>query len=262
MTQKSLVGSRAVVTARYAILPPAGIPAGVLPEWPEVDARVLTAPAMGARFAMYRLDVPRDHGSRQRLRQDIEAFAFVLGGRVALALNGADHVLGPGGFAYLKPGSAFELKALADEAALLWLRKGYVPVEQGRPDDVVGDEEAIAAEPYVFGSGNPRLDQPYPVIEGLRLKTLLPDTVAFDMAMNIFTFEPGHSLPVVETHVMEHGLYFLQGQGLYLLGDTWREVRTGDFIWMGPYCPQSFYATGSEPSRYLYYKDVHRDVSL
>ncbi|MGH7730268.1 MAG: hypothetical protein ACRENJ_03360, partial [Candidatus Eiseniibacteriota bacterium] len=39
------------------------------------------------------------------------------------------------------------------------------------------------------------------------------------------------------------------------------EVR-GDFIWMGPYAPQSFYATGSQPSRYLYYKDVHRDVEL
>jgi (S)-ureidoglycine aminohydrolase len=31
---------------------------------------------------------------------------------------------------------------------------------------------------------------------------------------------------------------------------------------MGPYCPQSFYATGSEPARYIYYKDVNRDVVL
>ena len=80
--------------------------------------------------------------------------------------------------------------------------------------------------------------------------------------MNIFTFPPGASLPVTETHVMEHGLYFLQGQGVYYLGDSWREVQAGDFIWMGPYCPQSFYATGSEPSRYIYYKDVNRDVVL
>ena len=78
----------------------------------------------------------------------------------------------------------------------------------------------------------------------------------------IFTFPPGYSLPVIETHVMEHGLYFLEGQGLYYLGDTWREVKAGDFIWMGPYVPQGFFATSSGPSRYIYYKNINRDVVL
>jgi (S)-ureidoglycine aminohydrolase len=82
------------------------------------------------------------------------------------------------------------------------------------------------------------------------------------MAMNIFTFPPGYSLPMIETHVMEHGLYFLQGQGLYYLGATWSEVKAGDFIWMGPYVPQSFFATSTTASRYIYYKDVNRDVTL
>jgi (S)-ureidoglycine aminohydrolase len=82
------------------------------------------------------------------------------------------------------------------------------------------------------------------------------------MAMNIFTFAPGHGLPVVETHVMEHGLYFLHGKGIYYLDDAWMEVDTDDFIWMGPYVPQSFYATGPVPARYIYYKNVNRDVPL
>jgi (S)-ureidoglycine aminohydrolase len=94
------------------------------------------------------------------------------------------------------------------------------------------------------------------------LKTLLPVEPAFDMAMNLLTFPPGYSLPVIETHIMEHGLYFLQGQGLYYLGRTWAEVSAGDFIWMGPYVPQSFLATSTTSSRYLYYKNVHRDVEL
>ena len=94
------------------------------------------------------------------------------------------------------------------------------------------------------------------------LQTLIPDEFQYDMAMNIFTFEPGSSLPVVETHVMEHGLWFLQGKGLYYLDDEWMEVEAGDFIWMGPYVPQSFYATGPVASRYLYYKNVNRDVGL
>jgi (S)-ureidoglycine aminohydrolase len=61
---------------------------------------------------------------------------------------------------------------------------------------------------------------------------------------------------------MEHGLVMLEGQGVYYLGDRWHEVLAGDFIWMGPYCPQSFYATSSGPARYIYYKNVNRDVEL
>ncbi len=83
-----------------------------------------------------------------------------------------------------------------------------------------------------------------------------------DLAMNIFTFDTGHSLPVTETHVMEHGLYMLQGKGVYFLGSEWMEVQATDFIWMGPYCPQSYYATGPEASRYLYYKNVNREIPL
>ena len=98
--------------------------------------------------------------------------------------------------------------------------------------------------------------------EGALLQTLIPDELPYDMAMNIFTFSTGHSLPVVETHVMEHGLWFLQGKGLYYLDDTWMEVEQDDFIWMGPYVPQSFYATGPVASKYLYYKNVNREIPV
>lgn len=98
--------------------------------------------------------------------------------------------------------------------------------------------------------------------EGALLQTLIPDEFAYDIAMNIFTFQTGHSLPVTETHVMEHGLYVLGGKGLYYLDDTWMEVEESDFIWMGPFCPQSYYATGPDPTRYLYYKNVNREIEL
>jgi (S)-ureidoglycine aminohydrolase len=98
--------------------------------------------------------------------------------------------------------------------------------------------------------------------EHTRMQTLLPDEFSYDFAMNILTFDPGHGLPFVETHVMEHGLYFLEGQGTYLLGEESFDVQPDDFIWMGPYCPQGFLATGPTPARYLYYKNVNRDFSL
>jgi (S)-ureidoglycine aminohydrolase len=249
MPQQGLVGSRAVVDRLYAILPPEGIPASVLPEWRDTEARILAAPAMGARFAEYRLDLAPGGGGEIVLPAHVEAFSYVLDGEVAVTLNRASYTLRAGGFAYVAPGGRCAVGA-AGAARMLWLKKAYRPLAGGRPPwDVVGDEAAVRGEPFMG-------------VAELLLKTLLPVDPAFDMAMNVFTFPPGFSLPVTETHVMEHGLYMLAGQGVYYLGRSWHEVAAGDFIWMGPYCPQSFYATGSRPARYLYYKDVHRDVDL
>ncbi len=248
MAEQGLVGSRAVVERNYALLPPEGIPESVLPEWTDAAARVLAAPALGARFAQYLIALAAGGGTQQGLAPHVESFVYVLDGNVAFDLNGLGHRLGPGGFAYLTPGSRFGIQATA-AARLLWLKKAYEPFGTKRPHEVIGNEQGVAGEAYL---GMP----------ALVLKTLLPADPAYDLAMNIFTFQPGASLPVTETHVMEHGLYFLEGQGVYRLGDRWREVRAGDFIWMGPYCPQSFYATGATPARYLYYKNVHRDVEV
>jgi (S)-ureidoglycine aminohydrolase len=76
--------------------------------------------------------------------------------------------------------------------------------------------------------------------------------------MNVFTYQPGATLPFVETHVMEHGLLMLTGQGVYRLEDSWYPVTAGDAIWMAPYCPQWFVAMGKTAASYLYYKDVNR----
>lgn len=258
----NLVRSRAVVAGNYAILPPEGIPAGPIPHWPDIDVRVLTAPDMGADFSMMQMDVPADRGTDHELPADIQGFAFVLEGNVALDLDGRALALGPGGYAYVPPAGRITLTAKGGDARLLWTRKRYQPIGDERPAPVAGDETKMADTIYEFGSGNPLLPDTAVPCEGLILKTLLPDEMVYDMAMNIFTFEPGKGLPIIETHVMEHGLMFLEGQGMYYLGDTWYEVKKGDFIWMGPYVPQSFYATGDVPSRYIYYKNVHRDVVL
>jgi (S)-ureidoglycine aminohydrolase len=77
--------------------------------------------------------------------------------------------------------------------------------------------------------------------------------------MSVLRFQPGASLPNVEIHDEEHGLYMLRGAGLYLLDAGQHSVREGDFIYMAPYCPQSFTAIGAEPVEYLLYKDVFRD---
>ena len=92
----------------------------------------------------------------------------------------------------------------------------------------------------------------------LEVRSLIPANPAFDLAVNTMTFQPGATLPMVEIHVMEHGLLMLAGGGIYRLGNYWYPVTAGDFIWMAPWLPQWFGALGKTPARYLIYKDWNR----
>ena len=76
------------------------------------------------------------------------------------------------------------------------------------------------------------------------------------------TFEPGAVIPFAETHVMEHGLYVLEGKAVYRLNNDWVEVEAGDFMWLRAFCPQACYAGGPGRFRYLLYKDVNRHMKL
>ena len=60
-----------------------------------------------------------------------------------------------------------------------------------------------------------------------------PEDVRHDMHVNIVTFQPGAVIPFLETHVMEHGLYVLEGKAVYRLNQDWVEVEAGDFVASG-----------------------------
>ena len=89
-----------------------------------------------------------------------------------------------------------------------------------------------------------------------------PADLRHDMHVNIVTFEPGGRIPFAETHVMEHGIYVLEGTAEYLLNRDWVSVAAGDFIWLRAFCPQACIATGNGRFRYLLYKDVNRHPEL
>ncbi len=99
-------------------------------------------------------------------------------------------------------------------------------------------------------------------MENVFLRDLLPNDLAFDMNMHTLKFLPDGSHPFVETHVQEHGAYILGGQGMYLLGEDWLQVKTEDFIWFGPFTQQGTYTTGREPFWYIYSKDMNRDAEI
>ena len=244
-----LVHSRARVQNRYAMFPLEGYPLSRLPLWPAAEVRVLASPALGAAFVMYLIDLPPGASGQFPAEQSIETFHYVVSG--SGRFDGVAEPLSAGSFALIPPGSPARYTADPEQPMrLLLLRKRYEEadgIEMFKP--LVGHESRVEKKVWA--------ENPHSL-----LQTLVPDELAFDLAMNIFTFDPGFGLPIVETHVMEHGLLFLQGKGMYYLNGDWMEVERDDFIWMGPYCPQSFYATGPNPTRYIYYKNVNRDISL
>jgi len=201
---------------------------------------------MGAHFVQYLawMDTGATAGS---VLAGWERVIFVVEGEVALRQERKpDQLLTAGGYTYFPPGAGAGFQA-RKPSRLNIFEKRYVPLSgQAPPSLRWGQEQDAPGEPFQGDAD-------------ARLQTLLPQEPSFDLAVNLFTFRPGAALPLVEVHVMEHGLLMLEGQGIYRLGDAWYPVRQGDVIWMAPYCPQWFVAMGKGPARYLYYKDVNRD---
>jgi (S)-ureidoglycine aminohydrolase len=233
--------TRTIVTSRYALLAPDGYVASTLPGWTQCRAIVLISATMGARFSQYHITL--EPGGRGEGETGGDSwFFFVIAG--AAIVNGA--ALSQGGFAYVPSDERYLVAAAAPGATLLVFRKFYEPVGNlHAPRFLSGHEQTVPEAPFL---GDPHA----------RLKVLIPDTLSADMAINIFTYDPGATLPFVETHVMEHGMLFLAGGGLYRLDNDWHPVTAGDAIWIAPHCPQWFIAAGPEPARYIYYKDVNR----
>ncbi len=205
-------------------------------------AIVHAAPALGAAFVQYTAEM--EAGGRLTPTA-AQRFLYVMEGEVHAEIQGATHVLAPGGYAFFPAGTPHVITSEA-RALIAVIEKVYQPVDAIPPPPVViGTESAVPPQPL--------MNDPW-----LEVRTLLPAHESFDCAVNVMTFQPGASLPLVEIHVMQHGLFMLQGGGIYRLGERWYPVTAGDFIWMAPYCPQWFGAIGKIPARYLIYKDFNR----
>jgi len=214
----------------------------VLPGMTACAAVVHAGPALGARFTQYTAEF---ESGGELGRTPAQRFLFVLEGEIGVEVDGRQKQLGNRGYAYLPAGIPHRVAAtVASRAAVI--EKLYQP-DSGteRPGVLVSSEDAVFSHPLG--------DDP-----DLQVKELLPDTTSYDFAVNTMVYQPGASLSMVEMHVMEHGLLMLEGGGIYRLGDSWYPVTAGDFIWMGPWCPQWFGAIGKVPAKYLIYKDWNR----
>ncbi|REK10949.1 MAG: (S)-ureidoglycine aminohydrolase [Planctomycetota bacterium] len=239
--------TRSRITRQYALITPDTHVATPRVHWKNASAVVHISPQMGARFTQYTAELGPAAASGPP-PPGVERFVFVLSGSVQLAVEGKSRTLGPGHFAFLPADMPHEMTTGEgpSSAKLAVFEKRLEPDGTAAPQVRVGDQRDVAGDVFL---GDP----------ALRLQTLLPTEPAFDLAVNLFTYDPGGHLPQVEIHVMEHGLLMLEGSGVYRLGEDWFPVQQGDVIWMAAYCPQWFVAMGKKPARYLYYKDVSRD---
>lgn len=239
--------TRTVVSHRHALIAPDGLVASDFPGWRGVLTHVIISPAMGANLTQLLLTFQGEETEAEAAfpADRHEHAIYVERGSVQAYYEDQELALAGGGYLFVPCNTAVRLTS-SSEARVTVFRKNYQS-QSGleSPPSCYGNASEVAGEPFL---GNHKA----------LLQTLLPSDARYDLALNIFTYQPGATLPFVETHIMEHGLLMLFGQGLYRLEQDYYPVMAGDAIWMAPYCPQWFVAMGDEPASYLYYKDVQR----
>jgi len=213
-----------------------------LPGMKACSAIVHAGPALGARFTQYTAEF---EAGGELGGTPAQRFLFVIEGGLKLEVGAKPSELSVGGYAYLPQGVQHRVLATKKSRVAVIEKPYHALASVALPHAIVSSEEEVSSHPLG--------DDP-----SLQVKCLLPDEMTYDFAVNTMEYQPGASLSMVEMHVMEHGLIMLAGGGIYRLADAWYAVTAGDFIWMGPWCPQWFGALGKVPAKYLIYKDWNR----
>jgi (S)-ureidoglycine aminohydrolase len=242
--------SRGCVALNYFLMTPENFVANALPHFTGTVVVLLTTPrGTAAKFGQYLLKFEPRGGSTRPQGAGFENFLYQVDGSVTVEEQGRSQVLEAGDYCYLPAGIEFLLQASESApATTLWTKRPY--------EEIAG----IPLPPVTFGRLIDAGDIVPPPPGAYTYRELLPAAdPSYDFAMNVLTAQPGGSIGMIEIHHQEHGLFMLTGRGIYFLAGDFHEVAKGDYIYMAPYCPQSFYGIGEGPASYLLYKDVNRD---
>ncbi|MFP4200376.1 MAG: (S)-ureidoglycine aminohydrolase [Clostridia bacterium] len=249
MNPSERLTTRTVLTRNYAIIDPNGLCPTSVPGYEGCKVYVMASPGLGANFAHYLVTIAPGGNANLSPAPEEQLFAYVLKGEASARSHDNSWGLVAGGYVYAPPGAALEMgNIVKEELRIAIFRHPYRCGGGEYPWMVAGDLDQVEADPREPGT--------------YLQKRLLPDDAAFDLTVNVLHFDPEDSHPFVENHHESHGLLMLEGSGKYLLGDHWHEVRAGDYIWMGPFVPQAFVCTDGDGAKYLYSKEVNRDVVL
>ncbi|MEL7526443.1 MAG: bifunctional allantoicase/(S)-ureidoglycine aminohydrolase [Pseudomonadota bacterium] len=257
--QETLLTDRAVFTDAYAVIPRGtmrDIVTSYLPFWDETRLWVLSRPLSGfaETFSQYIMEVAPGGGSEKpETDGTAESVLFVVEGEATLTVAGQTFELRAGSYVFLPPETRWTFRNNSSATVTFhWIRKAYEAVD------------GLAAPEFFVTHESDHAPVAMPGTDGKWATTRFvePTDLRHDMHVNIVTFQPGAVIPFAETHVMEHGLYVLQGKAVYRLNQDWVEVEAGDYMWLRAFCPQACYAGGPGLFRYLLYKDVNRHMPL
>ena len=257
--QTELLTGRAVFTESYAVIPKGtmrDIVTSNLPFWEKTRAWIIARPLSGfaETFSQYIMEVAAGGGSTSpEPDKSAEAVLFCVAGEFTLTLARKEHKMVEGSYAFMPPATKWTVKNNSkSNATFHWIRKSYEVVKGIKnPEAFVVNEKDV--KPNVMPDTNGAWST---------TRFVDPTDMRHDMHVSIVNFEPGGVIPFAETHVMEHGLYVLEGKAVYRLNQDWVEVEAGDFMWLRAFCPQACYAGGPGRFRYLLYKDVNRHAKL
>ncbi len=258
-TQNRRADDKAIFNQAYVLIPKSAfsdIVTSYFPFWQKSRGWVLARPLSGfaESFAQYIMEVDSGGGSdNPEPDREAQAIIFVTKGEIELNLNGKVHKMKPGGYAYIAPNSEWSIKNNSQKKAFFhWIRKKYQKIRGLEiPPSFVTNEQ------YITPIEMPNSEGKWSTTRFVEI-----DDLRYDCHVNIVNFKKGGSIPFAETHIMEHGIYVLQGRAKYRLNNDWIDIEAGDYMWLRAFCPQACIAKSEEDFRYLLYKDVNRHPKL
>lgn len=196
---EGLLKSRAIIkSGEYAVIPPEGRVANVLPGFNGCDFTILASPKMGASLVFYVATILSGSSTTEPFADeaDLESFIYVMEGDKSLEVSSgaARQKLTTGGYLYSTPGDGLAFTSLADlPIRILLYKQRYIKhPSTDLPETVSGSVTDLEVTVY-DNMGN------------AVIQDLLPSDLRYDMNMNVLSFEPAGSHLFVETHVQEHG---------------------------------------------------------
>ncbi|MDO5033461.1 MAG: (S)-ureidoglycine aminohydrolase [Eubacteriales bacterium] len=249
---QDILATRSIIKRNnYCLIEPDGIVKNTVPGYENCDVTILGSPELGASFVDYLVTLHEGGRNTGIGGEGLECFLYVLRGEVEVQLEGESFPLTEGGYIYAPESQILTFTGQADSQLFVYKRR-YDRVGTYEAERVVGNVRDLDWIPYEG-------------MEHCLIKDLLPaaNNLGFDMNFHILRFLPGASHGYIETHVQEHGMYFLTGKAMYRLDEDWVPVKKGDYVFMDAYCPQACYGVGNEEDlTYLYSKDCNRDVKI
>ncbi len=201
-----------------------------LPGMHNATAIVHIGPARGAGFVQYTVEF----GEKAQFESgSAQTFVYVVEGDLTLVLEDREYGLSANHYAYI-PGGANGHIASIGPARAVFIEKIHSSVDDRAPAFFTGNERVIVPTPL-------------PGEETIEVRTLVPPDSAYDFAVNTMTYPVGATLPMVEIHVMEHGLLMLEGEGIYRLGRTLVSGEGRRFHLDGALLPSVVRRAGEDP---------------